>query len=76
MSDAAHNKSFGQGLTAINEVRKRIYNILDDIFVFFCRSDLRIEAQTGYKNMICQGCFPGYEIFPGYGKFYDTKGLV
>ena len=39
--------TFGLGLAAINEVRKRIYNIPDDIFVFFYQSDLRIEALTG-----------------------------
>ena len=32
---ATQNKSFGLGLTAINEVRKRIYFILDDIYIFF-----------------------------------------
>ena len=34
MSDATHNKSFGSGLTAIIDVRKRINYILDNIFVF------------------------------------------
>ena len=33
--DATHKKSFGLGLTGINEVRKRTDDILDDIFVFF-----------------------------------------
>ena len=28
-----------------------IYYILDEIFFFFYRSDLRIEDLTGYKNM-------------------------
>ena len=37
MWDATHNKSFGSVLKAINEVRKRIYYVLDNIFVFFCR---------------------------------------
>ena len=49
MSDATDNKSFGSGLTKMSEVRKRIYYILDDIFIFFYWSDLRIEALTGYK---------------------------
>ena len=35
MSDATNNRSFGSGLTAINEVHKRIDYILDEIFVFF-----------------------------------------
>ena len=52
-SDASDNKSFGLRLTAINEVRKHIYYILDDIFVFFYRSDLCIEALTGHENMTC-----------------------
>ena len=51
MSDAANNKSFGSGLTAINEVRKRIYYMLDDIFVLLCQSGLCIEALTGHKIM-------------------------
>ena len=46
MSDATDNKSFGLGLTDINEVRKHIDYILDYVFVFFCQSDLRIEALT------------------------------
>ena len=53
MSDATYNKSFDSILTAINEVRKRIDYTLDNIFVFFYRSDLGIEAFTGYKNMTC-----------------------
>ena len=32
---ATHNKSFGLGLTAINEARKRKYYIIDDLFVLF-----------------------------------------
>ena len=35
MSNVTNNKSFGLGLTAINEVHKRIYCMLDGIFVFF-----------------------------------------
>ena len=35
MSDATNNKSFGLVLRASNEVCKRIYYIIDDIFVFF-----------------------------------------
>ena len=37
MSDANHNKSFGLGLTDINEVSKRIVYIIYDIIVFFYR---------------------------------------
>ena len=48
MSNATNNKAFGLGLTSINEVRKRIYYIVDERFVFFYRSDLRIEDMTGY----------------------------
>ena len=51
MSDATNNKSFGLVSTDINEVRKRIDYILDDKFVFFYQSDLRIEALTRYVNM-------------------------
>ena len=53
MCDATHNESFGSRLTAINKVRKHIDDILDNIFVFFCRclSNLRIEALTGYGNI-------------------------
>ena len=35
MSDATNNKSFGFGLKSINEMLKRIYFILDNIFIFF-----------------------------------------
>ena len=48
---ATHNKSFGSGLAAINEVRSRTYYKVDDKFVFFLQSDLRIESLTGYGNM-------------------------
>ena len=51
MIDTTHNKSFDSGLTPINEVRKRIDYIHNDIFVFFCRQNGRIEALTGYKNI-------------------------
>ena len=57
------------GLRAIYEVSKRIYDILDNIFVFFYQflSDLGIEALTGYKNITRQVNFPGCGNFPGYG---------
>ena len=60
--DAAQNSSFGSGLTANNEVHRRIYYIIDDIFVFLyhCLSELCIEALIGYKNMTRYGNFPGY----------------
>ena len=53
MCDATHNKSFGLVSTAINEVRKRIYSIPDDIFGFFYQylSDFYIEALTRYKKL-------------------------
>ena len=35
MSDATNNESFGSGLIDINEVRKHIYYILDEIYIFF-----------------------------------------
>ena len=47
MSDATSNNSFGLGLTAINEVQKRIDYILDNIFDLFYQSYLRIEYLTG-----------------------------
>ena len=50
ITDANNNNSFGLGLAAINEVRKHMVHILDNLFVFFYQSDLRIEALTGYKN--------------------------
>ena len=53
MNNETNNKSFGSGLKGINEVRKRIDYIVADIFVFFQRPDLRIEALTGYENMTC-----------------------
>ena len=37
MSDATNNKSFGLGLTDINEVRKRIDYIVEDIYFFIYR---------------------------------------
>ena len=37
MSDETYNNSFVLGLTSINEVIKRINDIVDDIFVFFYR---------------------------------------
>ena len=75
-----HNKSFGSRLKTINELRKHIYYILDNIFVFFYQSKLRIEPLTGYKIMTRSGYFPGYGspgikmcrkscINPGYGNF-------
>ena len=51
MSDATGNKLYVLGLTAINEVRKRIDCILDHIYIFFYQSDFCVEALTGYKNM-------------------------
>ena len=53
MIDSTNNKSFGFGLTAIHEVRKYIDSILEDIFVFLYRPDLRIEDLTAYENMTC-----------------------
>ena len=35
MCDTTHNKSFGLGLTDINEMLKRIYYILDNIYILF-----------------------------------------
>ena len=48
------------GIRAINELCKQIDYIIDKIFVFFCQSELCIEALTGYKNMTWCGIFPGY----------------
>ena len=33
--NATHNNSFGSVLTAIHEVNRRLYYIMDDIFVYF-----------------------------------------
>ena len=35
MSDATDNKSFGSALTSMNEIRKRIYCIVGDVFILF-----------------------------------------
>ena len=51
--DATHDRSFSLGLTTVKEVRKHMDYIIDDIFILFYRSDLRIEALTGYINMTC-----------------------
>ena len=51
MSDATNNKSFGSGLKSINGVCKRIDYIIDNIYIFFYQSDLRIEALAGYENV-------------------------
>ena len=51
MDNATNNKSFGLESTDINEVCKRIDYIIDNIFVFFYQSNLRIEALTGYKSI-------------------------
>ena len=51
MSNLTDNKSFGLGFTAMNEVCKNIDYILDDVLFFFCQSDFRIEALTGYTYM-------------------------
>ena len=60
MIDATDTRSFCLGLTAINEVRKCINYIIDDIYISFYWSDLRIEDLTGYGNMTRWGKFPGY----------------
>ena len=52
MNNATNNKSFGLGLTDINEVRKHIDDNIDD-FLSFYGSYMHIEALRGYKNMIC-----------------------
>ena len=76
MINATDKKSFGLVLTAINEVRKRIYYILDNKFVFFYQPDFHIGALIGYKNITCQGFF-----FKDMENFYDMdfqdmEGLV
>ena len=35
MCDATNHESYGSGLTAVTEVRKRLVYMLDDIIVFF-----------------------------------------
>ena len=68
-------KSFVPGLTVINGLRKGIYYILDDIFVSFYRSDLRIEALTGYEKMTCSKKLPGYERFQDMVIFQDMENF-
>ena len=46
MCDATHSQSFGWGLTAVNEVRKRIVLILGDIF-FPMPTNIRYTAACG-----------------------------
>ena len=53
MRDATNNKSFGSVLTDIHEVQNCIDYIVDDVYIFFYRSDFRIETLTLYKDMIC-----------------------
>ena len=50
-SNATDNKSFGSVLTATDEFCKRIYYILDGIFVFLYQLYLCIEALIGNENM-------------------------
>ena len=68
MWDAAQNKSIGLELRAINEVRKRIYYILDDIFLILYQSDLRIDALAGHENITRYRYLPDCRIFPGHGR--------
>ena len=42
MLDVTHIKSFGLGIPAINEVRNRIYYILDDIYFYFYTDGCKI----------------------------------
>ena len=53
MCDATHISSFGSGRTAINELHKCIYYIVDDIFAVLYRrlSGFCIKDLTGYENM-------------------------
>ena len=69
MSYATNKKSFSFGLTDINELCKFIDCILDDIFVFFYQSDLRIEAFDRVWKYDMLRIFPGYGKYLGYGKY-------
>ena len=65
MNDVTDNRSFDLGLTAINEVCKRIDYILDDIFFFFNRFLYNIvyDVQLPYPRKISiSGKYP----YPGF----------
>ena len=72
-----HNKSFVSSLTVINNVRKRIEYMLEDIFVSFFWSDLHIESLIGYKNITWYINFTGDGNFLEYGHFlgYGRPGI-
>ena len=49
MWDATHNKSFGLGLTAINEVPKRIDYILDEMYFYSTDKTCVLNIWQGTK---------------------------
>ena len=49
MSDTTNNKSFGSGLTDINEGHKRIYSTLEDIFGFSANQTCILKLWQGTK---------------------------
>ena len=67
MSDVNNNKSFGSGLTAINEVSKHIDYIFEDIFVFLYRNWYDIVVYDVELSYPVKFTYPGH--FPYYGKF-------
>ena len=52
MSNATDNKALGSGLTANNEVRKRIFYINHEIIVFFYRwfCDIVYDVELPYPG--------------------------
>ena len=64
MSDATHNKSFDSGLTPINEVRKRIDYIPNDIYIFY-------SDKTGVLKL-----WQGTKILHTKEIFHDMECLV
>ena len=75
MSDATHNKSFGSGLTGINEVSKRIDCILDDIFVSLYQPDFRIEIWQGTKIWHDKDIIQNMENFWDMEIFHDMENF-
>ena len=69
--DATHNESFGLGLTALNEVRKHIHYILDNIYIYISTDHTCVlKLWQGTKIWHDKDIFQEMEIFQ------DMEGLV
>ena len=78
MCDATHKKSFGLGLTAINEVHRRIYYILDNIL--FSSTDVYqtcvLKFEQGTKILHNKENVHDMKIFQDLVIVQDTEGLL